>query len=226
MADGATELDMVINIGQAIGGEWDAVASDIAAVTKAAHDGGAIVKVIFENCYLNDDQKVRLCQICGEVGADYVKTSTGYGTGGATLDDLRLMRRAAPPHVKLKAAGGVRTLDAMIEAAELGCDRIGASRTAEILDELKSRLGALSFQRMPIRARQCGRRPSRSGSVSARFSNRSTPPSVPTINVSQRSRKGRFRARRRCTGAGDRGPRGRRSAANRQSTIWLPPSVR
>ena len=94
MADGATELDMVINIGQAIGGEWDAVTSDIAAVTKAAHEGGAIVKVIFENCYLNDEQKVRLCQICGEVGADYVKTSTGYGTGGATLDDLRLMRRA------------------------------------------------------------------------------------------------------------------------------------
>ena len=93
MADGATELDMVINIGQAKGGEWDAVSSDIAAVTKAAHDGGAIVKVIFENCYLNDEQKVRLCQICGDVGADYVKTSTGYGTGGATMDDLRLMRR-------------------------------------------------------------------------------------------------------------------------------------
>ena len=78
------------------------------------------MKVIFENCYLTDDQKVRLCRICGEVGADYVKTSTGYGTGGATMDDLRLMRRSAPPHVKLKAAGGVRTLDAMIEAAEIG----------------------------------------------------------------------------------------------------------
>jgi deoxyribose-phosphate aldolase len=142
MADGATELDMVINIGQAKGGEWEAVASDIVAVTKACHDGGAIVKVIFENCYLTDDQKVRLCKICGEVSADYVKTSTGYGTGGATMDDLRLMRRSAPPHVKLKAAGGVRTLDAMIEAAALGCDRIGASRTAEILDELKGRLGA------------------------------------------------------------------------------------
>jgi deoxyribose-phosphate aldolase len=142
MADGATELDMVINIGQAMGGEWEAVAADIAAVTRACHDRGAIVKVIFENCYLNDDQKVRLCRICGEIGADYVKTSTGYGTGGATVDDLRLMRRSAPPHVKLKAAGGVRTLDAMIEAAELGCDRIGASRTAEILDELKARLGA------------------------------------------------------------------------------------
>ena len=142
MADGATELDMVINIGQAKGGEWDAVRADIAAVTNAAHDGGSIVKVIFENCFLNDDQKVRLCQICGEVGADYVKTSTGYGTGGATMDDLRLMRRSAPPHVKLKAAGGIRTLDGMIEAARVGCDRIGASRTAEILDELKSRLGS------------------------------------------------------------------------------------
>jgi deoxyribose-phosphate aldolase len=142
MADGATELDMVINIGQAKGGEWSAVAADIAAVTKAAHDEGSIVKVIFENCFLNDEQKVRLCRICGEVGADYVKTSTGYGTGGATMDDLRLMRRSSPPHVKLKAAGGIRTLDAMIEAAELGCDRIGASRTAEILEELKVRLGS------------------------------------------------------------------------------------
>jgi deoxyribose-phosphate aldolase len=142
MAEGATELDMVINIGQAKGGEWDLVAADIAAVTKVAHDGGSIVKVIFENCFLNDDQKVRLCRICGEVGANYVKTSTGYGTGGATMDDLRLMRRSSPPHVKLKAAGGIRTLDGMIEAAQAGCDRIGASRTAEILDELKSRLGA------------------------------------------------------------------------------------
>jgi deoxyribose-phosphate aldolase len=142
MEDGAAELDMVINIGQALGGEWEAVAADIAAVTKAAHDGGAIVKVIFENCYLNDEEKVRLCRICGEVGADYVKTSTGYGTGGATHEDLILMRRSAPAHVKLKAAGGVRTLDAAIAVAELGCDRIGASKTAEILDELKSRLAA------------------------------------------------------------------------------------
>ena len=140
MADGATELDMVINIGQVIAGDWDAVAADIDAVTKAAHDGGAIVKVIFENCFLNDDQKVRLCRICGDVGADYVKTSTGYGTGGATHDDLRLMRRSAPPGVKLKAAGGVRDLDAMIECAKLGCDRMGASRTSEILDDLKARL--------------------------------------------------------------------------------------
>jgi deoxyribose-phosphate aldolase len=140
MKEGASELDMVINIGQAVGGQWDAVASDIAAVTSVAHEEGAIVKVIFENCYLTDEMKIRLCQICGEVGADYVKTSTGYGTGGATLDDLRLMRRAAPPQVKLKAAGGIRTLDSLIEAAEAGCERIGASRTAEILDELRMRL--------------------------------------------------------------------------------------
>jgi deoxyribose-phosphate aldolase len=141
MEDGATELDMVINIGHALGGQWEAVAADIAAVTKAAHDGGAIVKVIFENCYLSDDQKVKLCRVCGDVGADYVKTSTGYGTGGATHEDLILMRRSAPLHVKLKAAGGVRTLDGAIAFAELGCDRIGASKTAEILDELKRRLG-------------------------------------------------------------------------------------
>jgi deoxyribose-phosphate aldolase len=140
MADDTTEIDMVINIGQAKGGQWQAVASDIAAITKTAHDGGAVVKVIFENCFLTDEEKIQLCRICGDVGADYVKTSTGYGTGGATLDDLRLMRRSAPPHVKLKAAGGIRTLDSMIEVAQLGCDRIGASRTAEILDELKSRL--------------------------------------------------------------------------------------
>jgi deoxyribose-phosphate aldolase len=141
MDDGATELDMVVNIGKVIGQRWDFVRADIAAVTESAHARKAIVKVIFENCYLNDSQKVRLCEICGEVGADYVKTSTGYGTGGATDTDLILMRKSAPPHVKLKAAGGVRDLDSVIAVARLGCDRIGASKTAEILDELRTRLG-------------------------------------------------------------------------------------
>jgi len=140
IADGATELDMVINLGHAHGGRWVAVAEDIMAVTRAAHAGGALVKVIFENCYLNDDQKVRLCGICGEVGADYMKTSTGYGTGGAMREDLILMRQAAPPSVKLKAAGGVRDLETAIAFAELGCDRIGVSKTAEILEELKAHL--------------------------------------------------------------------------------------
>lgn len=141
IADGATELDMVINIGHALAGQWDDVRQDIDAVTRVAHDHGAIVKVIFENCFLDDAQKIQLCEICGAVGADYVKTSTGYGTGGATHDDLILMRKHSPAHVKLKAAGGIRTLDAAIAVAELGCDRIGASKTAEILDELTARIG-------------------------------------------------------------------------------------
>ncbi len=140
LADGATELDMVVNIGQVLSGEWNAVRDDIAAITETAHQGGGLVKVIFENCYLNDDQKVKLCEICGEVNADYVKTSTGYGTGGATHADLILMRKASPAHVKVKAAGGVRDLDGAIEVIKLGCDRIGASRTSDILDHLKSRL--------------------------------------------------------------------------------------
>jgi deoxyribose-phosphate aldolase len=140
MDAGATELDMVINIGQALSGQWDLVQAEIAALTNAAHRGGAIVKVIFENCYLKREHIIRLCRICGDVQADYVKTSTGYGSGGATHEDLTLMRRAAPPAVKLKAAGGIRTLDAAIAVAELGCDRIGASKTAEILDELNARL--------------------------------------------------------------------------------------
>ena len=138
--DGATELDMVVNIGQVLGGHWAAVAADVEAVVETAHERDAIVKVIFENCFLNDEQKVRLCRICGEIGADYVKTSTGYGSSGATREDLILMRKASPQRVKLKAAGGVRTLDQAIEVVELGCDRFGASKTAEILDDLKARL--------------------------------------------------------------------------------------
>lgn len=141
MGDGASELDMVVNIGRVLTGRWDDVRADIKAVVDVAHERGALVKVIFENCYLTDDQKVRLCHICGEVNADYVKTSTGFGTGGATHPDLILMRRESPPHVKVKAAGGVRDLDGAIAVARLGCDRIGASRTVEILEALKARLG-------------------------------------------------------------------------------------
>lgn len=140
LGDGASELDMVVNIGQVIGGQWESVKEDIGAVTEVAHVRGAIVKVIFENCYLTDAMKVRLCEICGELNVDYVKTSTGYGSGGATHPDLILMRKASPAHVKLKAAGGIRDLDQAIAVAELGCERIGASRTAEILDALRARL--------------------------------------------------------------------------------------
>lgn len=139
--DGATELDMVVNIGWVLGGDWENVKDEIDAITRVAHARSAIVKVIFENCYLSPAQISRLCKICGEVNADFVKTSTGYGSGGATHDDLKLMRDVAPSHVKLKAAGGIRTLDAALAVAELGCTRIGASRTSEMLDELNVRLG-------------------------------------------------------------------------------------
>ena len=139
--DGGQELDMVVNISKVLSGDWDYVRSDIAAVVEITHERGQSVKVIFENCYLNDDQKIKLCEICGEIGADWVKTSTGYGTGGATMEDLRLMRKHAPSPVQVKAAGGVRDLDKLLEVRALGVTRVGASRTAGMLDECKRRLG-------------------------------------------------------------------------------------
>lgn len=141
ITDGATELDMVVNISQVLSGRWDDVRADIRAVIEVAHAAGRKVKVIFENCYLNDDHRIRLCEICGELGADWVKTSTGYGTGGATIADLKLMREHSPAHVQMKAAGGVRDLDALLEVRALGVTRVGASRTAEMLDECRRRLG-------------------------------------------------------------------------------------
>jgi deoxyribose-phosphate aldolase len=139
--DGALELDMVCNIGKVLSRDWDFVRSDIAAVCEVAHGGGALLKVIFENCYLEDEHKIRLCEICGDIGVDFVKTSTGYGTGGATHEDLKLMRKHSPARVQVKAAGGVRTLDALLEVRALGVTRCGASRTVEMLDECKRRLG-------------------------------------------------------------------------------------
>jgi deoxyribose-phosphate aldolase len=138
---GAEELDMVVNISQVLSERWDPVTQDIRAVVEAAHAAGQKVKVIFENCYLQEVHKVRLCQICSELGADQVKTSTGYGSGGATLEDVRLMRRHAAPGVQVKAAGGVRELDKVLEFREAGATRVGASRTREILDECRRRLG-------------------------------------------------------------------------------------
>lgn len=139
--DGGQELDMVVNISQVLSGNWDYVQVDIGAVVDATHAAGQKVKVIFENCYLNDAQKIRLCEICGELGADWVKTSTGYGTGGATIEDLKLMRAHAPANVQVKAAGGVRDLDKLLEVRSLGVTRAGATRTADMLDECKRRLG-------------------------------------------------------------------------------------
>jgi deoxyribose-phosphate aldolase len=140
LADGCKELDMVVNISQTLSGNWDYVRADVKAVIDVAHAAGQKVKVIFENCYLTDDHKIELCRICSELSADWVKTSTGYGTGGATLDDLRLMRKYAAPHVQVKAAGGVRDLDALLGVRALGVSRCGASRTGEILDDCRRRL--------------------------------------------------------------------------------------
>jgi deoxyribose-phosphate aldolase len=141
LTDGGIELDMVVNIGKVLSGDWQYVRDDIQAVVEVTHAGGGLVKVIFENCFLKDEHKIRLCEICGEVGADWVKTSTGYGADGATIADLKLMRKHAPPQVQVKAAGGVRSLDGLLEVRALGVTRAGATRTAEMMDECKRRLG-------------------------------------------------------------------------------------
>lgn len=140
VADGGQELDMVVNISQVLSGSWRYVRDDIRAVIDVAHAAGRKVKVIFENAYLKDEHKVRLCELCSELRADWVKTSTGYASGGATHDDLRLMRRHSEPHVQVKAAGGVRDLDALLAVRALGVSRCGASRTKDMLDEARRRL--------------------------------------------------------------------------------------
>jgi deoxyribose-phosphate aldolase len=141
LADGATELDMVIDIGALKSGRAEDVRRDIAAVVEVAHEAGAKVKVIFENAYLTDDEKVRACRAAEAAGADFVKTSTGFAPGGATHDDLRLMRANVSPHIAVKAAGGVRSLDALLEVMALGVTRVGATQTKQMLDDFRARPG-------------------------------------------------------------------------------------
>jgi deoxyribose-phosphate aldolase len=136
---GAREIDMVLQISWLRSGRDADVQADIAAVVDVAHTRGAIVKVIFENAYLTDNEKVRACHACAAAGADFVKTSTGFAPSGATHDDLRLMRASTPMNIAVKAAGGVRTLDALLEVMALGVARVGATATATILDEFKAR---------------------------------------------------------------------------------------
>jgi deoxyribose-phosphate aldolase len=158
--DGAVEIDMVINLGKALSGDWNYVENDVKVVCDEAHRYGAKVKVIFENDYLDkggagldgDEFKRKLCQICERAGADWVKTSTGFGYvkqpdghfnyRGATAHDLELMRAACSPRVQVKAAGGVRDLDSLIRVRDLGASRCGASATAAILDEYRRREAA------------------------------------------------------------------------------------
>jgi len=150
--DGATEIDMMANAGKVLGEDWDYVRSEIDAINRECERYGAILKVIFENDFLPEDRfKIKLCEICSELGVAFIKTSTGYGFvkgddgkysyQGATEHDLMLMREHSSPEVKIKAAGGVRTLDGLIKVMDLGCSRLGASATVAILEEAKVRLG-------------------------------------------------------------------------------------
>ena len=158
--DGATEIDMVVNIGKVLQEDWEYVEKEIKSVCRATHSYGAILKVIFENDFLPDDSyKIMLCRICSAVGADYVKTSTGYGFvkgedgkysyQGATHHDLKLMRQHAADIVQVKAAGGVRTLDDLLAVKALGVARVGATATVAILEEAKRRFEGGSDQEIP-----------------------------------------------------------------------------
>jgi deoxyribose-phosphate aldolase len=144
--DGAVEIDMVINIGKAMQHDWDYIEKEIAAVTNACHKNGAIVKVIFETDYITEKEDIaELCRICTQVGADYVKTSSGFGFvkgsdgnysyTGATIPNLELMKKSVGPGVKVKAAGGVRTLDGLLEVQKAGCSRCGATATIAMMEE-------------------------------------------------------------------------------------------
>lgn len=149
---GGAEIDAVINIGKALGGDWDYVRHEIREINQAVTAHGAILKVIFENDYLQDAHIIRLCEICSEAGVAFVKTSTGYGFvkqpdgsynyKGATDHHLRLMREHSAPSVQIKAAGGVRTLDDLVRVRSLGVTRVGATATKAMLDVARQRFEA------------------------------------------------------------------------------------
>ena len=134
LEDGADELDMVINIGALKDGDYEYVRKDIEEVVKVAREKGAIVKVIIETCYLTDEEKVKACELAKEAGAHFVKTSTGFGTGGATVEDVRLMRKVVGPEMGVKAAGGIRTYEQAVAMIEAGATRIGTSSGVKIVE--------------------------------------------------------------------------------------------
>lgn len=134
LADGATEVDMVINIGALKGGDFDTVRNDIAAVTEVTRAGDAICKVILETALLTDEEKTTACRLAQEAGADYVKTSTGFGPGGATVDDVALMREVVGPEMGIKAAGGIRTAEDARRMIAAGATRLGASSGVQIVE--------------------------------------------------------------------------------------------
>jgi deoxyribose-phosphate aldolase len=137
--DGATELDMVVNIGKVLSEDWEYVENDLRSVVAVCQAHRAVSKIIFENCYLEDRHKIQLCRISEKIGADFVKTSTGYGSGGATNEDLKLMRANVSSKVQVKAAGGVRDLNRLLEVLDLGVTRVGATATVKMLEEAAQR---------------------------------------------------------------------------------------
>jgi deoxyribose-phosphate aldolase len=139
---GAREIDMVVNFGKLRSRQFQYVESELLQMADLCHQNGAILKVIFENAWLTDELKVVACRICERTGVDFAKTSTGFAPSGYTLEDIRLMRANLPEHIGVKAAGGVRSVDSLLEVYEAGCSRIGATQTAAILEEFRSRLAA------------------------------------------------------------------------------------
>ena len=129
--DGASEVDMVINIADVKNGDFEKVTEEIRSLKQAA--GDKILKVIIEACYLTEKEKIAMCKAVTEAGADYIKTSTGFGTGGATMEDILLFKKFIGPHVKMKAAGGVKSVEDMEAFLEAGCDRIGTSSAISLI---------------------------------------------------------------------------------------------
>ena len=142
LASGASEIDYVVNLTQVKEGRWDYVADEMRQMVTTCHEAGVLCKVIFENCYLGLEEKLALCQIAREVGPDFVKTSTGYGSGGATVEDVRLMVANVGERVKVKAAGGIRDADSFLALVAAGARRIGCSAGIPIMEELHRRLDA------------------------------------------------------------------------------------
>ena len=139
LADGCEELDMVINIGKLKHGDTDYVENEIRQLAEIAHGAGAILKVILETCYLTEEEKILACRLSAKAGADFVKTSTGYGSAGCTIEDLELMRANVPEAVRIKGSGGIRDLDTVLSARAAGADRCGVSATERIMAEAEKR---------------------------------------------------------------------------------------
>lgn len=139
IGNGATEIDMVLNVSALLSGDYDFVEQDIRGVVEAAHSKGASVKVIFETAFLNDELILKACELTENAGADYVKTSTGFASEGATAHNVALMKKAVGDRLKVKSSGGVRTLDQLIDYMDLGVTRSGCSATAQVLEEFVSK---------------------------------------------------------------------------------------